>query len=94
MSWPAIEESEHDVGSLEQLEVSANEYYLAGKLPLADHLRKIPGEVKECHQHNASLLRFHVSQLEGTGYDNLWPTSHCTCCAGSVMHDSVGRFVR
>ncbi|GFU08663.1 hypothetical protein TNCV_1995081 [Trichonephila clavipes] len=37
-SGPAMEESENDVGSLEQLLLYADEHYLAGKLPLEDHL--------------------------------------------------------
>ncbi|GFV16123.1 uncharacterized protein TNCV_3378871 [Trichonephila clavipes] len=37
---PAMEESENDVGSLEQLLLYADEHYLAGKLPLGDHLGK------------------------------------------------------
>ncbi|GFV48058.1 15-hydroxyprostaglandin dehydrogenase [Trichonephila clavipes] len=40
-SWPAMEESENDVGSLEQLLLYADEHYLAGKLPLGDHLGKV-----------------------------------------------------
>ncbi|GFV64297.1 probable RNA-directed DNA polymerase from transposon X-element [Trichonephila clavipes] len=35
-----MEESENDVGSLEQLLLYADEHYLAGKLPLGDHLGK------------------------------------------------------
>ncbi|GFX15859.1 15-hydroxyprostaglandin dehydrogenase [Trichonephila clavipes] len=37
-SGPAMEESENDVGSLEQILLYADEHYLAGKLPLGDHL--------------------------------------------------------
>ncbi|GFT96257.1 uncharacterized protein TNCV_3906961 [Trichonephila clavipes] len=37
---PAMEESENDVGSLEQLLLYADEHYLAGKLLLGDHLGK------------------------------------------------------
>ncbi|GFW87239.1 hypothetical protein TNCV_5125911 [Trichonephila clavipes] len=39
-SGPAMEESENDVESLEQLLLYADEHYLAGKLPLGDHLGK------------------------------------------------------
>ncbi|GFY22619.1 uncharacterized protein TNCV_2178801 [Trichonephila clavipes] len=39
-SGPAMEESENDVGSLEQLLLYAEEHYLAGELPLGDHLGK------------------------------------------------------
>ncbi|GFU80037.1 15-hydroxyprostaglandin dehydrogenase [Trichonephila clavipes] len=35
---PAMEESENDVGSFDQLLLYADEHYLAGKLPLGDHL--------------------------------------------------------
>ncbi|GFX96318.1 15-hydroxyprostaglandin dehydrogenase [Trichonephila clavipes] len=37
----AMEESENDVGSLEQHLLYADEHYLAGKLPLGDHLGKL-----------------------------------------------------
>ncbi|GFX23873.1 15-hydroxyprostaglandin dehydrogenase [Trichonephila clavipes] len=37
-SGPTMEESENDVGSLEQLFLYADEHYLAGKLPLGDYL--------------------------------------------------------
>ncbi|GFV88168.1 15-hydroxyprostaglandin dehydrogenase [Trichonephila clavipes] len=40
-SVPAMEESENDVGSLEQILLYADEHYLAGKLPLGDHLGKV-----------------------------------------------------
>ncbi|GFW28414.1 uncharacterized protein TNCV_4640791 [Trichonephila clavipes] len=36
-----MEESENDVGCLEQLLLYADEHYLAGKLPLEDHLGKV-----------------------------------------------------
>lgn len=39
---PAMEESEHDVKSLEWLELNADENYLAVKLPLKDNLGKVP----------------------------------------------------
>ncbi|GFU72124.1 15-hydroxyprostaglandin dehydrogenase [Trichonephila clavipes] len=39
-SGPAIEESENDVGSLDQFLLYSDEHYLAGKLPLGDHLGK------------------------------------------------------
>ncbi|GFV55527.1 15-hydroxyprostaglandin dehydrogenase [Trichonephila clavipes] len=39
-SRPAMEESENDVGSREQLLLYADEHNLAGKLPLGDHLGK------------------------------------------------------
>ncbi|GFU04695.1 15-hydroxyprostaglandin dehydrogenase [Trichonephila clavipes] len=51
-SRPAMEESEKDVGSLEQLLLYADEHYLAGKLPLGDHLGKVLHRVEEYHQRN------------------------------------------
>ncbi|GBM08918.1 PiggyBac transposable element-derived protein 4 [Araneus ventricosus] len=48
-SGPAMEESEHDVGSLEQLELYEDDHYLDGKLPLEDHLRNVLRGVEECH---------------------------------------------
>ncbi|GFW75644.1 uncharacterized protein TNCV_4428271 [Trichonephila clavipes] len=39
-SGPVKEESENDIASLEQLLLYADEHYLAGKLPLEDHLGK------------------------------------------------------
>ncbi|GFY31133.1 15-hydroxyprostaglandin dehydrogenase [Trichonephila clavipes] len=40
-SGPSMEESENDVGSLEQLLLYADEHYLAGKLPLGDYLGNV-----------------------------------------------------
>lgn len=67
-----MEVSEHEVGSLKQLELYADEHYLDGKLPLEDHLGKLSYGVDECHQYTDGLLRFQVSQLEGTCYHRLW----------------------
>ncbi|GFS93873.1 15-hydroxyprostaglandin dehydrogenase [Trichonephila clavipes] len=66
-SGPAMEESENDVRSLEQLLLYADEHYLAGKLPLGDHLGKVLLRVEEYHQRNVESLRFHASQLKSTG---------------------------
>ncbi|GFY10861.1 15-hydroxyprostaglandin dehydrogenase [Trichonephila clavipes] len=49
-SGSAMEESENDVGSLEQLFLYADEHYLAGKLPLGGHLGKVLHGVEEYHQ--------------------------------------------
>ncbi|GFS63361.1 uncharacterized protein TNCV_2308901 [Trichonephila clavipes] len=68
-----MEESVNDVGSLEQLMLYANEHYLAGKLPLGDHLEKVLHGFEEYHQRNVGPLRFHASQLKWTGYHRLWP---------------------
>ncbi|GFU66810.1 15-hydroxyprostaglandin dehydrogenase [Trichonephila clavipes] len=48
-SGPAMEESENDVGSPEQLLMYAGEHYFAGKLPLGDHLGKVLHGVEEYH---------------------------------------------
>ncbi|GFV92988.1 uncharacterized protein TNCV_3427001 [Trichonephila clavipes] len=72
-SGQVMEESENDVGNLEQLLLYADEHYLAEKLPLADHLGKVLHGVEEYHQRNVGPLRFHASQLKWTGYHRLWP---------------------
>ncbi|GFU22959.1 uncharacterized protein TNCV_3946401 [Trichonephila clavipes] len=77
-SGPAMNESENDVGSLEQLLLYADEHYLAGKLPLADHLEKVLHDVEEYHQRNAGPLRFHASQLKWTAYHRLAPPDRYT----------------
>ncbi|GFW62118.1 15-hydroxyprostaglandin dehydrogenase [Trichonephila clavipes] len=41
-SGPAMEKSENDVGSLEQLLMYADEHYLIGKLPLGRPFKKGP----------------------------------------------------
>ncbi|GFX32775.1 uncharacterized protein TNCV_889131 [Trichonephila clavipes] len=71
----AMEETENDVGSPEQLLLYADEHYLAGKLPLGDHLGKVLHGVEEYHQRNVGPLRFHASQLKWIGYLRLWPPS-------------------
>ncbi|GFX22935.1 15-hydroxyprostaglandin dehydrogenase [Trichonephila clavipes] len=48
-SGSAMEESENYVGSLEQILLYAEEHYLAGKLPLGDHLGKVLHGVEEYH---------------------------------------------
>ncbi|GFV49056.1 uncharacterized protein TNCV_5065401 [Trichonephila clavipes] len=59
----AIEESENDVVSLEQLLLYADEHYLAGKLPLGDHLGKVLHGVKEYHQRNGASTPVHGYHL-------------------------------
>ncbi|GFU38606.1 15-hydroxyprostaglandin dehydrogenase [Trichonephila clavipes] len=81
---PAMEESENDVGSLEQLLLYADEHYLAGKLPLGVHLGKLLHGVKEYHQRNVGSLRFHASQLKWTGYHRLWPPRTITPAVRAV----------
>ncbi|GFW39751.1 uncharacterized protein TNCV_4522411 [Trichonephila clavipes] len=68
-----MEESKNDVGSLEQLLLYADEYYLAGKLPLGDYSGKVQHGIKEYHQLNVGLLRFHAAQLKWTSYNRLCP---------------------
>ncbi|GFW87548.1 15-hydroxyprostaglandin dehydrogenase [Trichonephila clavipes] len=70
-SRPVMEESENDVGSLEQLLLYAGEHYLAGKLPLGDHLGKVLYVVEEYHQRNVGPLWFPASQLKWIGYHRL-----------------------
>ncbi|GFX81420.1 15-hydroxyprostaglandin dehydrogenase [Trichonephila clavipes] len=60
-SEPTMEESENEVGNLEQLLLYADEHYLAGKLPLGDHLEKVLYGVKEYRQLNVERLRFPAS---------------------------------
>ncbi|GFY18039.1 15-hydroxyprostaglandin dehydrogenase [Trichonephila clavipes] len=57
---PVMEESENDVGSLEQFLLYTDENYLAGKLPHKDHLGKDLHGVKEYPQRNVGPLRFHA----------------------------------
>ncbi|GFX88521.1 15-hydroxyprostaglandin dehydrogenase [Trichonephila clavipes] len=83
-SRPTMEESENDVGSLEQLLLYVDELYLAVKSPLGDHLGKVLHGVEEYHQRNVGPLRLHAPQLKWTGYHRLWPPDHYTRCAGSV----------
>ncbi|GFT21501.1 uncharacterized protein TNCV_2307431 [Trichonephila clavipes] len=83
-SGPAMEKSENDVGSLEQLLLYGDEHYLTGKLSLGDHSGKGLHGVEEYHQRNVGPLRFHASQLKRTGYHRLCPPDHYTSCAGSV----------
>ncbi|GFS86315.1 uncharacterized protein TNCV_1680811 [Trichonephila clavipes] len=53
----AMAEFKNDVGSLEQHLLCADEHYLAGKLPLGDHLGKDLHGVEEYHQRNVGPLR-------------------------------------
>ncbi|GFW75465.1 uncharacterized protein TNCV_4426481 [Trichonephila clavipes] len=55
-SGSAMEESENDVGSLEQLLLYADDHYLAGKLPLGDHVGKVLHGVEEYHQRYAPQI--------------------------------------
>ncbi|GFX33713.1 uncharacterized protein TNCV_1933801 [Trichonephila clavipes] len=89
----AMKEFENDVSSLEKLVLYADEHYLAGKLPLGDHLGKVLRGVEEYPQRNVGPLRFHASELKWTSYHRLWPPEHCTSCAGSVTQNSVGGIV-
>ncbi|GFS78552.1 15-hydroxyprostaglandin dehydrogenase [Trichonephila clavipes] len=79
-----LEESKNDEGSLEQLLLYADEHYLAGKLPLGDHLGKILHGVEEYHQRNVDPLRCHASQLKWTAIIGYGPPEHYNSCAGSL----------
>ncbi|GFW92689.1 15-hydroxyprostaglandin dehydrogenase [Trichonephila clavipes] len=82
-SGSAIKESQNDVGSLEQPLLYADEYYLAGKLPLGDHLGKVLHGVEEYHPRNVGPLRFYPSQLKWTGYHRL--------CTPRPLHQLCGQ---
>ncbi|GFY14358.1 15-hydroxyprostaglandin dehydrogenase [Trichonephila clavipes] len=56
-SGPVMEESENEVGSLEQLLLYAVEHCYNGNLPLRDHLGKVLHGVEENHQRNVGPLR-------------------------------------
>ncbi|GFY25367.1 uncharacterized protein TNCV_2484871 [Trichonephila clavipes] len=88
-SGPALEESENDVGSLEQLLLYADEDYLAGKLSLEDHLGKVLHGVKEYPQRNVGPLRFHASQLKWTGHHRLWAPQTITPAVQVVWRRTV-----
>ncbi|GFW46411.1 15-hydroxyprostaglandin dehydrogenase [Trichonephila clavipes] len=63
-SGPAMEESENDVGNLEQLLLYADKHYLVGKLPLGDHLGKVQHGVEEYHQSYVDdILRLHINSM-------------------------------
>ncbi|GFU16573.1 15-hydroxyprostaglandin dehydrogenase [Trichonephila clavipes] len=63
-SGPAMEESENAVGSLEQFLLYVDEHYLAGKLPLGNHLGKVLHGVEQYHQRNVDPLRFHAIKVD------------------------------
>ncbi|GFW53562.1 uncharacterized protein TNCV_4814681 [Trichonephila clavipes] len=72
-SGPAMEESENDVGSLEQLFLYADEHYLAGKLPLGDHLGK-----RELYRSPRRLhTRTRLSSVPKTNRDSSLNTTFC-----------------
>ncbi|GFY21786.1 15-hydroxyprostaglandin dehydrogenase [Trichonephila clavipes] len=60
-SGPDMEAIQNYVGSLKQLLLNADQHYLAGKLPLGDHLGKALHGVEEYHQCNVDPLKFHAS---------------------------------
>ncbi|GFV50525.1 uncharacterized protein TNCV_4032451 [Trichonephila clavipes] len=70
-----MEESENDVGSLEQLLLYADEHYLAGKLPLGDHLGKVLHGVEEYHERSVGPLR--LSSVPKTNRDSSLNTTYC-----------------
>ncbi|GFT20738.1 uncharacterized protein TNCV_3847811 [Trichonephila clavipes] len=83
-SGPAMEESENDVGSLEQLLLYADEHYLAGKSPLGNHLGNILHGVEEYHQRNGDSTPVHGYHLSAkqTGYSSL----NTTFCQSVTFH--------
>ncbi|GFW73727.1 uncharacterized protein TNCV_1541811 [Trichonephila clavipes] len=102
-SGPVMEESENDVGSLEQLLLYADEHYLAGKLPLGDHLGKVLHGVEEYHQRSLHT-RTRLSSVPKTNRDSSLNTTfyqsvtyhidlvwhHCRCsCRCSIVKDSA-----
>ncbi|GFU35175.1 15-hydroxyprostaglandin dehydrogenase [Trichonephila clavipes] len=90
-SGPAMEESENDLGRLEQLLLYADEHYLAGKLTLGDHLGKVLQGVKEYQQRNVGPLRFQASQLKWTGYHRLCPPRPLHQLCGQCDVEQCGR---
>ncbi|GFU92657.1 uncharacterized protein TNCV_4795851 [Trichonephila clavipes] len=71
-----MEESENDVGSLEQLLLYAGEHYLAGKVPLGDHLGKVLHGVEEYHQ-RCLHTRTRLSSVPKTNRDSSLNTTFC-----------------
>ncbi|GFU76007.1 15-hydroxyprostaglandin dehydrogenase, partial [Trichonephila clavipes] len=89
-SGSAMEESENEAGSLEQLLLYADEHYLAGKLSLGDHLGKALHGVEEYHQRNVGPLRFHTSQLQWTGNNRIWPPRPLHHLCGQCAVEQLG----
>ncbi|GFW11264.1 uncharacterized protein TNCV_3807841 [Trichonephila clavipes] len=75
-SGPAMEEFENVVGSLEQLLLYVDEHYLAGKLPLGDHLGKVLHGVEEYHQRRLHT-RTRLSSVPKTNRDSPLNTTFC-----------------
>ncbi|GFW31195.1 uncharacterized protein TNCV_2577771 [Trichonephila clavipes] len=71
-----MKESENDVGSLEQLLLYVDEQYLAGKLPLGDHLGKVLHGVEEYHQRRLHT-RTRLSSVPKTNRDSSLNTTFC-----------------
>ncbi|GFY12934.1 uncharacterized protein TNCV_665001 [Trichonephila clavipes] len=71
-----MEESEIDVGSLEQLLLYEDEHYLAGKLPMGDHLGKVLHGVEEYHQRRLHT-RTRLSSVPKTNRDSSLDTTIC-----------------
>ncbi|GFU68861.1 uncharacterized protein TNCV_1548451 [Trichonephila clavipes] len=71
-----MEESENDVGSLEQLLLYADERYLAGKLPLRDHLIKALHGVEKYHLRHLHT-RTRSSSVPKTNRDSSLNTTYC-----------------
>ncbi|GFW18213.1 uncharacterized protein TNCV_4007521 [Trichonephila clavipes] len=76
-SRPAMEESKNDVGSLEQLLLYADEHYLAGKLPLGDHLGKVYMGSKNIINVTAPPHPYTVIIVPKTNRDSSLNTTFC-----------------
>ncbi|GFU86190.1 uncharacterized protein TNCV_368481 [Trichonephila clavipes] len=82
-SGQAVEESENDVGCLEQILLYADEHYLAGKLPLGDHLGKVLHEVEEYYQRRLHT-RTRLSSVPKTNRDSSLNTTFCQYVTFSI----------
>ncbi|GFT62700.1 uncharacterized protein TNCV_3096331 [Trichonephila clavipes] len=84
----AMEESENDVGSLQQLLLYADELYLAGKLSLGDHLGKVLHGVEEYHQRNGFITKHNLLTILTFHIDLAWHhcrrSYRCSCVKGSA----------
>ncbi|GFT98380.1 uncharacterized protein TNCV_2745721 [Trichonephila clavipes] len=93
-----MEESENDVESLEQLVLYADEHYLAGKLPLGDHLGKAMAprqlhqlsgqcDVEQCGGIVPLTRRLHTrTQLSSVPKTNRYSSLNTTFCQYWTFH--------
>ncbi|GFW61075.1 uncharacterized protein TNCV_4872851 [Trichonephila clavipes] len=85
-----MEESKNDVGCLEQLLLYADEHYLAGKLPLGDHLGKVLHWVEEYHQRSARKGCLELSFASARCLEIVCGTIATPTSARIVERDPVG----